>query len=101
MTPSKFKQIVNAQLAECKNILSLREEIYGSDGDRLDNFKRVCVGTRTTSQHVLMNLVGKQWDALNLAVVQNRPMDENYTEWITDIINYMLLLKGLMLEKEE
>jgi len=100
MTPSKFKQIVNAQFAECKYILSQREEIYCSDGDRLDNFKRVSVGTRTSPKHVLMNLVGKQWDALNLAVANDRPMDENYTEWITDIINYMLLLKGLLLEEE-
>jgi len=101
MTPSKFKRIVNNQLATCKSVLGKREELYGTDVDRLDNFKRVAIATRSTSQHVLMNLVGKHWDALNSAVVNDRPMDEHYVEWITDIINYMLLLRGLLEEELE
>lgn len=108
MTPAKFKLVVNAQIKMCKDILDDREQYYGTDDDRLDNFKRVANGTRTTAGHALMNMVGKQWDALNGAVARFAFDDETpdidleqFDEWITDIINYMLLLKGLVTEDIE
>lgn len=105
MTPTQFKRVMNAQIKECKAILDEREEYYGTDEDRLDNFRRVAISTRDTAKHALMVMVGKQWDAINSAVVREARGEvvgfDEWTEWITDVINYMLLLKALVIDDLE
>jgi len=105
MTPTQFKKVVNLQLKRCREVLDQREQYYGTDDDRLDNFRRVAVSTRNSTKRVLMTMVGKQWDALNSAAVREAEGEQvglaEWSEWITDVINYMLLLKGMVFDDFE
>jgi len=105
MTPAKFKQVANAQIKMCKEVLEAREQRYADDDDRLYNFKQAAYLNVALPEDSLWGMVSKQIVALSTEIRRADYREaisvEDATEYITDIINYMLLLRGLIVEANE
>jgi len=101
MLPEMFDEVVNTTLFGCKTILS-KKKGYGTDEDRLSNFKRAGELQKVKSTTALMGMLAKHTVALNDYMVDyesNKVTSaEDLDEKITDSINYLLLLKGLLVE---
>lgn len=100
MTPQKFDELLNKQLTICRDILATREKSYSTLHDRLHNFKQAAALQQCTSEQALLGMVSKHIIALSDAIVTSQPTSlDAWTEWTTDIINYMILLKALVAER--
>jgi len=93
-----------------KNRLYLIEKIAGAkgdeytrDGDRLGNFKRAASLLRCTPEKALMSFVAKHiialYDFLNELERGNIRDMNQWLEKTGDIIVYMILLEGLLIER--
>lgn len=102
MTPKEFKQVVDRQLGVCMNTLVKREERYSDYNDRLHNFKQAAYLNVALPEQSLWGMVSKQIVALSDEVRRAECREDinelRSMEYITDIINYMLLLRALISE---
>jgi hypothetical protein len=102
MTHEEFKNIVNWRFARCQQILNQKSDRYSSNEDRLHNFKEGAKLLNTSPEKYLMSLVTKHWIALNDMMMRENlyPLSESdwkkFHDMQVDIINYMLLLEGLL-----
>ena len=104
MKKEMFDKIVEEQFGICKNILIDRANSYSAEEDRLANFKRGAKYRNTTPEDFGWGLVTKQLVALEMYIEKLRDNEERpdmklVTEWVTDIMNYCMLIKALMLER--
>jgi hypothetical protein len=106
MKAEQFEEIWMKQVATEKEMLLERAAAYATNGDRLGNFKEggqlnAChplrYGFSLVSKHIiaLRDLIGKV-EAGN-ADFSDYELDK-FTEYITDIRNYSVLLKALYVE---
>lgn len=107
MTAAEFEEIWMKQVAKEKAILLERAAAYATNGDRLGNFYE---GAEINSIHPMrygFNLVTKQIVALRDLIIKfdinNHVFEgkdfEKLEEYVTDIRNYMVLLKGIYIEQ--
>lgn len=100
MTPKDFAEIFENQFELCSQILVSREKVYSTALDRLHNFKKAAHLQDCTPKQALFGMVSKHIVALSDAVVLEQPTSPAaWDEWITDIMNYMILLKALVIEE--
>lgn len=105
MKSKEFNQILNQQLEKCKDVLSAKNKEYSAGGDRLSNFK---VASMLQSEHPLKSLLGMMTkhtvsisDMINdVNHDQRYPEIKDWDEKITDSINYLILMKALVLETD-
>jgi len=104
MKKEDFDKIVACRFNICKDTLLMKGKEY-TDEDRLENFKHGGKSLGEIPERYLMNLVQKHWIAIisNIKRLEsgNSVPVEYWTEKIIDIINYMILLEGLLIERGE
>lgn len=103
MTPERFKQIVDARLAHCREVLTAKGEEYSRDGDRLHNFKSAGRKRGCTPEKSLLGMDDKHTVSIDDIVedleMGKLPTVSTLNEKISDAINYLLLLEGLIVER--
>lgn len=99
----EFKEVVNMQFTVCRNILKKRAETYAPGEDRLSNFKKAAVLQNVIPENALYGMVTKHIVALGDTIYKlecgELVEDDLFEELVTDIINYMLLLRALTIER--
>lgn len=105
MNAKQFRSEVNLQLNICRGILNHRAALYAPGEDRLENFKKAAALQDVEPETALFGMLSKHLVALSEVVTQfenDVPIaDDVWTELITDIINYMLLLRGLLTDRTD
>lgn len=103
MTAEEFKEIVTKRLECCGEVLTGKGGEYGRDNDRLHNFKRASLLDNETPERALWGMWKKHIvsvaDMIDDIEHGKLPSQERVDEKLTDMINYTLLLEGLLLER--
>lgn len=99
MNAEKFKEVVEAQIKRCTDVLLVKAGEYATDGDRLHNFKVAASLQDVDPKTALAGMMAKH----TVSVYDMCMSDKEYSEalWnekITDSINYLLLLRALVQE---
>lgn len=101
MKTKDFNDLVEAQLVRCAGILCKKGPEYGSEDDRLHNFKAAAKLQQTTPRKALMGMMAKHtvsvYDMCESGLTYS---DEIWDEKITDSINYLILLKGILQDEK-
>lgn len=93
----RFTVLVNNQFSHCMDVLGLKDTEYSSNTDRLHNFKQAAYLQQTTPRKALAGMMAKHTVSIYDACMSDQPYtDEFWLEKITDHINYLLLLKGII-----
>ena len=112
MNDERFEQECVALLDDAtKHIMKTKGREYAGSGDRLANFKRGSTNTGVNPETVLFIYMQKHFDSLTtfikdlekaktLGVVADK-LSEPIQERIKDMVNYLLLLNGLIVERGE
>lgn len=108
MTNEHFKMIVEGQLKLCENLLVVKGIEYSEPGkntdDRLHAFKVAAALQNISPKEALAGMMAKH--TVSIYDMCRNKDSENYTiekweEKISDHINYLLLLKALIIEEIE
>ena len=101
MTPDQFNDILQAQLATCQEVLTTKAGEYASSYDRLHNFKLAAALTDQTPAQALAGMMAKHtisvYDMIDSGLEYPQ---ELWDEKITDHMNYLILLKAIVAEKD-
>lgn len=105
MRQEKFDLIVGKTIDEIRRLLVVKGGEYAGDDDRLANFKRGAELTNCTPLQVALIYLSKHYDAISTYVRDEaagtlRPRSEPITGRLDDIINYCILMKALIEEKD-
>lgn len=105
VTREEFTNIVSRTLDECQTVLGLKGEAYAGSGDVTANFKRVAANLGLTPYQVWAVYAGKHVDTIFSAIKlsPDAPVDksEGLDGRIVDAINYLLLLKALLVSVDQ
>lgn len=103
MKQEEFEKIVNEQIDYCKTLLFSKGEEYKiKDNDRLEYFKIASKVTKESAKQSLAGMMVKHTISIYSMCNDNKEYSiEKWTEKITDHINYLLLLKALIIEEGE
>lgn len=100
MTGEEFNKVIERQIDLCKDILCVKAEEYSSEKDRLHNFK--CAGgyQGRDPKDALLGMATKHFVSISDMCQDSKKHPVSlWEEKITDAINYLLLLKGLVVEE--
>lgn len=101
MNNEKFNAIVEEQLHYCAKLLGIKNTEYHGETDRLHTFKSAAVMEGITPRQALAGMMAKHTISIyDMCQTGDYPI-EKWTEKITDHINYLLLLKAMIIEEEE
>lgn len=99
MDNQRFTKLVECQLNGCRITLTEKEKVYAGKGsDRLVQFKTAAVLLDCTPIEACAGMMAKHTQALYSAVSRREADQKKWVEWITDHINYLLLLAALVEE---
>lgn len=106
MNQVEFDKLVAETIDSIQQLLTVKGGEYAGSEDRLANFKRGAELTGVTPLQVAMIYLSKHYDAVSTYVRDtaqgvSRPRSESILGRLDDIINYGILLKGLVLEQQE
>lgn len=101
MTSEKFNTIAEEQLAYCAGLLGVKNTEYHGEDDRLHTFKSAAVMEGITPKQALAGMMAKHTISIYDMCKEGEYPTEKWTEKITDHINYLLLLKAMIIEEEE
>lgn len=98
MTTERFNDVIELQMKRCTDILCKKAEEYATS-DRLHNFKNAAGMQSCDPKEALAGMMAKHTISIYDMCRSGRifPM-ELWDEKITDHINYLLLLKALVVE---
>ena len=101
MTNKKFEELVEEQFTICNQLLCNKSQEYDFGKDRLHSFKVAAELLKTTPEEALLGYLTKHIMSIYdmIPEVNNFSFDK-FMEKITDTINYLLLLKGLLYERK-
>lgn len=100
MDLANFDNVANLQLARCVDLLTSKRGEYAPDYDVLQNFKDAAAMNGISSPEALWGYVTKQIVSVKNMVHQDTT-NFSMAQWdekLTDIINYMVLLKAIVIE---
>lgn len=98
-----FMNLYDETLSEARDIVKAKNVDYGATDDVLSNFKRTagCVGVSPV-EGVLIRIEDKLGRILNFSKKQKFEIkDESVKDTVRDVINYILLMQGLILERDK
>lgn len=100
MDNRSFDEVVENQLAYCKQLLCSKGEEYDTtEDDRLHAFKVAATLQHTTPRQALAGMMAKHSVSVYDMCADDKNVDiAKWTEKITDSINYLLLLKAIIIE---
>ena len=104
MTNEKFNEILEEMIEHCKSDLKVKAEYYSGGEDRLLNFKRAAQLVDETPVKSLKGMMKKHTIKLYCMFEEmekdNKIFDEKeWEEVLTDNINYLFLLKAMLIEE--
>ena len=100
MTSAKFNKVVEEQINRCKDILCVKAEEYAGNDDRLHNFKCAAGLQNCDPKEALLGMMTKHTVSISDMCRDGKSYDMDiWNEKITDAMNYLLLLKGLVVEE--
>jgi len=92
-----FNRTIDEMLKLCKDTLSVKQDEYNLDADRLSFFKEGNELTRLTPERTLYMFMYKHIKSLADMIASEKPYPkELWLEKIKDNINYLLLLRALL-----
>ena len=105
MNADRFNQILNDQLERVNEILGSKAGEYASDKDRLHNFKKAAALQGGSPLEALRGMMTKHtisiYDMLEADPSGLTFSIEKWDEKITDHINYLILMRALLVEIED
>ena len=101
MNQNEFQETVEEQIKRCKNTLLEKGAEYDCEtSDRLRSFKRGAVILNMTPKQVLTGYLNKHIISIyDMCSIDRKYPVEQWSEKITDAINYLLLLSALIEEE--
>jgi len=106
MNQKDFDTIVEQRITKIHNILKTKAGEYAHHGDRLRNFKDIALFTDDCPEKALLMQVVKHFNAikdfindLNEHAPQRLREYPYWDEKIGDVINFMILLEALVIER--
>ncbi len=100
MNSTDFNKIINKRVMTIKSTLASKGDEYAPGVDRLSNFKIAAILQKETPEEALLGMVAKHIVALCDFIKSHETRYDRYDEKLTDIINYCILLDGLLGEKK-
>lgn len=102
MNNAQFMDIVNNQLDYCKALLDVKGDEYDAEtSDRLHSFKVAAELQHETPKQALAGMMCKHTVSIYDMCNGGEYPEKKWEEKITDSINYLLLLKAMVLEENE
>lgn len=97
MTTPDFNKVVEDQLDRIRNVLVRKAAEYNLDDDRLSVFKHAAALLDNTPEQALLGFMSKHIISM-VDMINSRQAysEELWNEKLTDIINYTILLQGLL-----
>jgi hypothetical protein len=103
VTNEDFNNLLEDMITKIRNVLGHKAAEYARGGDRLSNFKLAAALNQSSPEKALLGMLTKHiisvWDFVedieNGVVAQEGLWDEK----LGDVINYCILLKGLIIER--
>lgn len=97
MDAMTFENVAKDQFSTCLDILTMKAREYATD-DRLHNFKIAAALRDVTQVQALAGMMAKH--TVSIYDMSNLPYAEmdTWAEKITDHINYLILLKAVLVE---
>jgi hypothetical protein len=102
MTNTEFSELMNTIFTDCSKISKAKGNDYtrGSE-DALANFKEVGKGIEIHPMDVCWIFMNKHYQAItNYVKTKGQSESEPISERIKDLINYLVLLQGLINEND-
>lgn len=101
---SPFDKVLESRIVKTREILSSKAKEYASDGDRFHNFKVAAQMINKTPEQALYGMMLKHMVSVKDLVDWSESDPERITrhlvdEKISDHVNYLILLEGLLLER--
>ena len=101
MNAEQFDKILHETVSSAVETLASKAKEYAK-GDRLYNFKRAAVILETTPEKALAGMIAKHLVSVLDLIEGTLPATEHMlNEKIGDTINYLILLKALLIENME
>lgn len=103
MKHEDFKRLLTKRIDKIHGVLGLKAKEYSSDADRMHNFKRAAAMLQVTPEQALIGMFTKHMVSI-LDLVDDISKDrharqETWEEKIGDAVNYLILLEGLVAER--
>lgn len=100
MTHEAFERVLQEQLSLCTDILCRKSKEYSSQEDKLHNFKNAAGLQGVTQIQALSGMMAKHTISIYDMCMSGKSYPiPHWEEKITDSINYLLLLKGIIVEE--
>ena len=97
MRTDRFNQIVEEQINKIKAVLVKKADEYNLEEDRLGFFKRSAAFAQETPEQALYGFLLKHLQSITDMVQSGKEYSkELWQEKITDAMNYLVLLLGLL-----
>lgn len=102
MTNQDFRRVIDDQIGYCTSLLISKGEEYDNDtDDRLHSFKTAAMLQGITPKQALAGMLAKHTISIfDMCQEKGVCSIEKWTEKITDHINYLLLLKAMIVEEK-
>jgi len=102
MTHEAFERVLQEQLTLCTDILCRKSKEYSTDADKLHNFKTAAAVQGVTQIQALSGMMAKHTVSVYDMCMSGKSYPiPLWEEKITDSINYLLLLKGIIVEESD
>jgi len=101
MNAKEFADVVDTQMQICQLMLGVKAAEYASDEDRLYNFKVAAGLQGVTPQEALAGMMAKHTVSVYDLIRQDSVTMSMWEEKISDHINYLLLLKAVLIEDQK
>lgn len=102
MNSQEFNEVVEEQLEKCKSLLTAKGREYSTEQDKLHNFKVAAELQGKTQRQALGGMMAKHTVSIyDMIQSVNDFAAPVWNEKITDHINYLLLLQGIVTEERE
>lgn len=103
MNNGEFRKVLDSIVNNIYTTLDSKSNEYSSNTDRLENFKEAGLFLNAFPERALLGFVTKHIIALRDFVQTYKFFEVTDAQWdekIGDIINYMILLKALLVERK-
>jgi hypothetical protein len=96
----EFDAVATKQFDECAALLVSKGNDYSPTKDRLGSFRRASERLGLTMEQILWVYLDKHLQAISSFVARGRVESEPIEGRISDVINYMVLLRAIIEDKK-
>lgn len=101
MNQAEFEKIFRDQVALCETTLVRKGSEYAKDADRLHNFKVAAALQGENASQALGGMLAKHIVSIYDVIQSGQPVSlEYWDEKIGDAMNYLFLLKAIIIEDQ-